>query len=91
MVVDYDGRIVAQATPGDGEKVVVAPVDIDMLRYERSTRLAHQMLAHLRTEAHPLYRCPGYPAGEYRGQGDRTYGDNKETIEAAKTRVGYRR
>ncbi len=90
MVVDYDGRIVAQASPGGGEKVVVAPVDIEMLRYERSTRLAHQMLAHLRTEAHPLYRCPGYPAGEYRGQNDRTYRDNQETIESAKRKIGYR-
>lgn len=89
MIVDYDGRIVAQATPGNGEKVVVAPVDIEMLRYERSTRLAHQMLAHLRTEAHPLYRCPGYPAGEFRGQANRTYADVQKTIEAAKRKIGY--
>jgi len=91
MIVDYDGRIVAQATPGNGEKVVVAPVDVDMLRYERSTRLAHQMMAHLRTEAHPLYRCPVYPAGGFRGQTDQTYADNQKTIEAAKERIGYRR
>ena len=34
MVVDYDGRILAQADPGPGEKIVVAPIDIDALRRE---------------------------------------------------------
>ena len=33
MIVDYDGRIVTQASPGPGERIVVAPVNIDMLRH----------------------------------------------------------
>jgi len=49
MVVDYDGRILAQADAGPGEKVVVAPVDIDALRHERERRSGHDMRAHLRT------------------------------------------
>jgi hypothetical protein len=64
MVVDPDGRILAQADPGPGEKVVVAPIDIDRLRAERQRRRGHDMRSHLRTEAHDYLRR-GYlaPAG----------------------------
>jgi predicted amidohydrolase len=63
MVVDYDGRILAQADPGPGEKIVVAPIDIFALRAERERRSGHHMLAHRRTEAYPLQQRPAYPAG----------------------------
>ncbi len=49
MVVDYDGRILAQADPGPGEKVVVAPIHVDTLRAERERRRGHDTRAHLRT------------------------------------------
>jgi predicted amidohydrolase len=52
MIVDYDGRILAQADPGPGEKVVVAPIDIAALRAERARRSGHDMLSHLRSEVH---------------------------------------
>ena len=52
MVVDYDGRILAQADPGPGEKVVVAPINIEQLRHERERRRGHDMRAHLRSSAH---------------------------------------
>ena len=52
MVVDYDGRILAQADAGPGEKVVVAPIDLDTLRAERARRVGHDMRAHLRSEMH---------------------------------------
>jgi predicted amidohydrolase len=52
MVVDYDGRILAQADPGPGEKVVVAPINPAMLREERQRRIGHDMRSHLRSEAH---------------------------------------
>ena len=61
MVVDFDGRVLAQASPGPGERIVVAPVDVTALRHERATRRGHHMLAHLRTEAYPLYRGHVYP------------------------------
>jgi predicted amidohydrolase len=61
MVVDYDGRVLAQADPGPGEKVVVAPLDLEALRAERARRKGHHMLAHLRTEAYPVYRTSLYP------------------------------
>ena len=38
MVVDYDGRILTQADPGPGEKIVVGPIDIAALRSERERR-----------------------------------------------------
>jgi predicted amidohydrolase len=56
MVVDYDGRILAQTDPGPGEKVVVAPIDISVLRSERERRVGHDMRAHLRTEMYPYFR-----------------------------------
>jgi predicted amidohydrolase len=56
MVVDYDGRILAQADPGPGEKVVVAPIDIDRLRGERDRRLGHDTRAHYRAEVHAYHK-----------------------------------
>jgi predicted amidohydrolase len=61
QVVDFDGRLLAEASPGPGERIVVAPVDIDALRHEREARLGHHMLAHLRTSAYPVYQQPGFP------------------------------
>jgi formamidase len=52
MVVDYDGRILAQADAGPGEKIVVAPIDVEALRKERGRRVGHAMRAHLRAELH---------------------------------------
>jgi predicted amidohydrolase len=71
MVVDYDGRILAQADPGEGEKVVVAPIDIDALRAERKRRVGHDMRGHLRSEIHGYLgeaRLP--PAGGHPVDGD---------------------
>jgi len=60
MVVDFDGRILAQADPGPGAKIVVGPVDLAALRAERSRRRGHHMLSHLRTGAYSgLYARPG--------------------------------
>jgi formamidase len=52
MIVDYDGRVLAQAEPGPGERIVVGPIDLNALRAERERRRGHHMLAHLRTEAY---------------------------------------
>lgn len=61
MVVDFDGRILARASDGPGERIVVAPIDISALRHEREVRTGHSMLAHLRTEAYPVYQKHIYP------------------------------
>lgn len=63
MIVDYDGRILAQADPGPAEKIVVGPIDLAALRAERERRRGHHLLAHLRTEAYPAYRQSIYPPG----------------------------
>ncbi len=89
MIVDHDGRIVAQATPGSGEKVVVGPIDVELLRAERNQRLAHVMLPHLRTEAHRMYRRSFYPGGGFSGQTDRGYEDVARVVRKAKKETGW--
>ena len=72
QVVDFDGRLLAQASPGPGERIVVAPIDISALRHERATRQGHHMLAHLRTEAYPaLSRAPLSAGAGGRGRAGR--------------------
>ncbi len=61
MIVDYDGRILAQAEAGPGERIVVGPIDVAALRAERERRAGHHMLSHLRTELYGAYRNPVYP------------------------------
>ncbi len=63
MIVDYDGRILAQAEPGPGERIVVGPIDLAALRAERERRRGHHLLAHLRTETFAAYARPIYPTG----------------------------
>jgi len=87
MIVDHDGRIVTQATPGDGEKIVTGPVDISMLRKERQTRLAHLMPAHLRTEAYPVYRQEVFPKNGFEDNAGRTYDMNQKAIERVRKRI----
>ena len=89
QVVDFDGRLLAQASPGPGERIVVAPIDISSLRHERATRQGHQMLAHLRTEAYPLYRERRYPPALEDGvkPGTLSYERNVTLIEEAKRRT----
>ena len=65
MLVDFDGRLLAQADPGPGEKVVVAPIDIARLRAERARRRGHDMRAHYRAEAHPYASQPRLEAGTH--------------------------
>jgi formamidase len=87
MVVDFDGRILAQASPGPGERIVVAPIDISALRHERSTRSGHQMLAHLRSEAYPVYSTHRYPPSPGPAH---SYENNLALIENAKRALRLR-
>lgn len=84
MVVDFDGRILAQASPGPGERIVVATIDLAALRHERRTRLGHHMLAHLRTEAYPVYRSHRYPPPVPQRETAPSYERNVALIEQAK-------
>jgi predicted amidohydrolase len=64
MIVDFDGRILSQADPGPGEKIVVGPIDLAALRAERSRRRGHDLLSHIRTEAYTgLYARPIHRPG----------------------------
>ena len=89
MVVDYDGRVLAQASPGPGERIVVAPIDIAALRHERKARRAHQMLGHLRSEAYPMYRKKLYPGGTFSSKKDLSILGLEQRIDEVKRRVGY--
>ena len=86
QIVDFDGRMLAEASPGPGERIVVAPIDISALRHERESRRGHSMLAHLRTEAYPVYGTPRYPPSGRTAEraAQLSYERNLERIEAAK-------
>ena len=83
QVVDFDGRIVSEASPGPGERIVVAPIDVSALRHERRSRQGHHMLAHLRTEAYPVYASHAYPPAPAR-PGSASFEANQELIARAK-------
>ena len=84
QVVDFEGRLLADASPGPGERIVVATVDVGALRHERATRLDHHMPSHLRTEAYPVYQQSVFPPA---GSGSPiTYDGNVARIRATRTR-----
>ena len=87
MVVDFDGRILAQADPGPGEKIVVSEVDIGALRHIRKRRAGHHTLAHLRSEAYPMYGQPYYPQGSFSDEDNHTVAMNEERIAEVKQRI----
>ncbi len=61
MIVDFDGRVLTQAEPGSGERIVVGPIDLAALRSERKCRQGHNLLGHIRSEAYAgLYSRPIY-------------------------------
>lgn len=84
MVVDFDGRILAKASDGPGERIVVAPIDISSLRHERSIRTGHNMLAHLRTEAYQGYKKRVYPPS---AGAEPSYEKNLGSIELVKAEI----
>ncbi|HEX8197952.1 MAG TPA: nitrilase-related carbon-nitrogen hydrolase [Pyrinomonadaceae bacterium] len=89
QVIDFEGRILADASPGPGERIVVAPVDISALRHERETRRGHSMLAHLRTEAYPVYQKHFYPPKPEETAGKTlSYELNNDLIDEAKRQIG---
>ena len=64
MIVDFDGRILAQTDPGPHEKILVGPIDIAAIRDERQRRRGHDMRSHLRTEAHTYLNQTIMPAAD---------------------------
>ncbi len=90
MIVDYDGRILAQADAGPGEKIVVAPIDLTAVRHERERRSGHCMLAHRRPEAYRHAARSAYPAGAAT-DGPLTIAGNEARTRAAKARESHRK
>ena len=89
MVLDYDGRILAQADPGPGEKIVVAPIDITALRHERSVRAGHHMPSHLRSEAYDVYRKSFYAPGQWTNEENLDTDKTGRAIEEARERFRW--
>lgn len=87
MLIDYDGRLLAQADPGPGEKIVVGPIDIPALRAERERRRGHHLLAHLRHEAYTMYRQPLYPGSLHDGAEKLTIEGNDRATAEGKRRL----
>jgi predicted amidohydrolase len=84
QIVDFEGRLLADASPGPGERIVVAPVDVSALRHERRIRRGHSFLAHLRTEAYPVYQNHIYPPAQENNEERLSFEKNLELIDAAK-------
>ena len=88
QVVDFEGRLLADASPGPGERIVVAPIDISSLRHERQTRRGHHMLAHLRTDAYPVYQQSIYPPAEIKDRKEPlSFELNNRLIDESKSRL----
>ena len=86
MIVDYDGRLLAQADPGPGEKIVISAIDIASLRAERERRMGHHLLGHLRTETHRHGRASIYTGGSASLAKPLSIEGNTAAIADAKTR-----
>jgi hypothetical protein len=83
--------LLADASPGPGERIVVAPIDVSALRHERETRRGHSMLAHLRTEAYPVYRKHFYPPQlEESSEEMLSYKRNNDLIDESKRSINFR-
>lgn len=84
MVVDPDGRVLAEAPPGPGERIVVGPIHLSALRAERERRVGHHMLSHRRPELYPEQVRPAYPGA--RTPAERTVEAQQAIIERTKGR-----
>lgn len=88
QMVDFEGRMLADASPGPGERIVVGPIDISALRHERETRSGHSFLAHLRSEAYPVYKKHFYPPVSSKADESLlTYEQNLGLIEKSKSLI----
>jgi predicted amidohydrolase len=83
MLVDYDGRILAQAEAGPAEKIVVGPIDVAALRGERNRRQAHDTRSHLRSELHTYLGAARLPPAHH-WDSSLTMDSIRKRIEAAK-------
>ena len=87
MIVDFEGRILAQADPGPGAKIVVAPIDISAVRHERQIREGHHMLAHLRTETLPVYHKTCFTPGLHTHEKNLNVEKTRSAIKDAKAKL----
>ncbi len=89
QAVDFDGRLLTEASPGPGERIVVAPVHIGWLREERERRRGHMMVSHLRTELYARQRESIFPRAA--APENRTVDGLNQLIEETRRRMNPRR
>ncbi|MDQ3751126.1 MAG: nitrilase [Acidobacteriota bacterium] len=91
QIVDFEGRLLADASPGPGDRIVVAPINISAVRHERETRRGHSFLAHLRTEAYPVYQKHFYPPQLKENREEMlSYEKNNKLIDESKRQIDFR-
>jgi predicted amidohydrolase len=84
QIVDFDGRLLANASPGPGERIVVAPIDISALRHERD---AHAAITCSRTCGRRRIRCTDSADIPRATAPEPSFEDNLRRIAAAKARL----
>ena len=87
QVVDFDGRLLAEASPGPGERIVVAPIDISAVRHERDASGPPHAVA-LADRGVPVYGRHVYPPAVPGSAPDvLSYERNNLLIDTAKARL----
>jgi predicted amidohydrolase len=87
IVIDYEGRIVAQSPSGPSNQILVAPINLQGLREFRQRTLLLSF-AHLRTEIYrQVYERSVFPSGGLEGSNDLTQEMIRDKIEQVKRSI----
>jgi predicted amidohydrolase len=86
MIVDFEGRVIAQAQ-GNQEQPVIGPVHLKALKEFRTKTNMHAGVAHLRSEAYNYLQRSYYPAAKYLPNETQTLEDVKKDITESKRRI----
>lgn len=89
MVVDYEGRVLANVADGSGTRFAVAPIDIHALRVHRRDRRLVFPLAHYRPEAYTHMRSAQSPLEPLKDKGKINSGVLADRVDEAKRRMGF--
>ena len=90
QVIDYDGRILAKPVPDQAKDRRSADRYFRPATRTRDPR-GHHMLAHLRTEAYPVYASHRYPPQDIRKADslpEVSYEENNRLIDESKQQLG---
>jgi formamidase len=89
MVVDYEGRVLANVGDGSGTRFAVAPIDMHALRAHRRDRRLVFPLAHYRPEAYTRMRSARSPLEPLKDNNNINPDVLAERVDGAKKRLGF--